>query len=233
MAIAHVISWARQAVAPGDPVNFSAVDTTGANFVAVVVGYFPDNAGANTTELVTITDNKSSSFQRAGSRTTISGSDCVEIWYAMNVTGGAGHTISVDFEGSTFASACAAAYSGLATTSALDQTTGATGSGTALNSGGVSTTTANQLFIGGGTHVNVGVGEDLFVAGTNFTIRAQYSSSTTSATSYLEDRIVSATGTYDASATSPGSGNWAARIATFKEPTGAAYTPRAMLLGVG
>jgi len=219
VAIAHVISWAVGTGKPGDPTTLTGVDTTGAQLIVVTIGYFPDNAGANTTEVSGVTDSKGNTYQIAGARTRITGGDASEIWYSSAGSVGASHTITVDFEGSTFNSVCAAAYGGFSAAPVLDQTTGATGNGTVLNSGSVTPTAADELLVGGGTHANNDI---LFTAGASYTVRAEYPTSSDNSTGYIEDRVVASIASYDASTTATAVGDWAARIATFKAGSGSA-----------
>lgn len=226
MAIALVVAWNAGTGQPGDPVAIdnggAGVDTTGAQLIAVTVG-------ANDS-VTAVTDNKGNSYSIAGAR-SVNG-DGSEIWYSVPTSVGAGHTISVNMASSAFTTACAAAYNGFSGTVSLDQAAGSTGTSTSLSSGNVTTTVADELLIGSGTHVNT---SGAFTAGASFTIRAQYSNSGDNATGYIEDRVVSATGTYSAGATVAGNSDWAARIATFKGSGGggAAAASTLMLMGVG
>lgn len=229
MAIARGGAWAAGTGKPGDPINLAGITTTGAQLVVVSIGYFPDNAGANTTEVSSVTDSKGNSYSIAGARTVSASGDSIELWYSIVGSAGASHTITVDLEGSTFISVCAAWYNGFTATPVLDQTTGNTGNGTAIDSGNVTIATADELLVGGGTHLHVENAATGFIAGTNFSIAAQYGNSADNATAYIEDRIVAATGTYSAPASvntgvGGGSGNWAARIATFKANAGGGVT---------
>ena len=79
------------------------------------------------------------------------------------------------------------------------------GTGTAANSGSVSTTAASELIFGAGTS-----GSSFTTAGTGFTSRMinLYGN-------IAEDKTVNATGSYNATATDS-SGVWVMQVATFK-----------------
>lgn len=236
MAIAFVASTGVSAhVEPADPCTTGAVNTTGAQLLIVTIGSYPDNGGAGLSEVVTVTDSKGNTWTRAGTVSTIAGSDQTQIWYSVPTSSkvGESHTFSGDFEASTYATVCAAAYNGFTGTPTLDQVTGATGSGTALDGGNLVTTVADSLIIGTGTHLDGGGSGSGFTAGTNFTIRGQYSNSSVTATNYLEDRVVAATGTYATPATATGSAGWAARGANFYDlVAGGAANPKGPIDGI-
>ena len=221
VAIAFVTGTAASAQGlTADPVTTAALTTTGVQLLVATVGFYPDNGGALASELVTITDSKGNTWQRAGTRTTISGADAVEIWYSVPTSVGTLHTFSADFEAATYATLCVAGYNGFTGTPTLDQVVGNTGSGNSLDGGNLVTTVAAELLVSGGTDLGVTGGG--FSAGTNFTLRTQGAlGSSSTATGYLEDRIVSSTGTYATPATSDGdSSSWAARGASFYDAVG-------------
>ncbi len=96
-------------------------------------------------------------------------------------------------------------YSGLDPSAPLDKAVGAAGTGTAANSGSVSTTAASELIFGAGTS-----GSKFTAAGSGFTSRMinLYGN-------IAEDKTVNATGSYSATATEA-SGVWVMQVATFK-----------------
>jgi len=73
-------------------VEFPSATTTG-NFVAV-----PINFGSIVRTVLSVEDNKGNVYQRAGTRLS-SAAATIETWYAYNVTGGAGHQITVTLDG--------------------------------------------------------------------------------------------------------------------------------------
>lgn len=129
------------------------------------------------------------------------------IFYAKNATGGTGK-VGVNFSlGAASLRWSIHEYSGLSTTAPLDQTAVNNGTGTAADSGNVTTTTANELLFGFCTVDNTAT----FTAGTSFTIRETVASKFGS-----EDQTVAATGTYSGSETLGTSGPWTMTFATFK-----------------
>ena len=91
-----------------------------------------------------------------------------------------------------------AEYSGISPTTPLDVTAAASGTGTAANSGAVTTTNANDLLVGASQVQNVTT-----AAGSGYTKRLITSPNG----DILEDRIVTAVGSYSATATIA-SGGW-------------------------
>jgi hypothetical protein len=96
-------------------------------------------------------------------------------------------------------------YSGIDAVNPLDQTVSAVGSSSTANSGNVTTTAANELVFGAGTTTGVFSG-----SGSGFTTRII----TTPDADIAEDRIVSATGSYGA--TAPQSGTSVMQVVTFR-----------------
>jgi hypothetical protein len=94
-------------------------------------------------------------------------------------------------------------YSGIATTAAFDATSNQSGTGTAMTSGGASTTAAHELILGFAEAGNASVG-------TGFTSRATLSGN------LVEDEVVNTTGTYAATGTTSGGATWTMIVATFK-----------------
>ena len=110
-------------------------------------------------------------------------------------------------------------YSGLDPVNPFDVGTSASGTGTSANSGTVSTTAANALVFGAG--ITTG---GFSTAGTNFTTRII----TRPDADIAQDRIVTATGAYNATAPLSGSAAWVMQVATFRAasaPTGDTTAP--------
>jgi hypothetical protein len=106
-------------------------------------------------------------------------------------------------------------YSGVATTSPLDQTASSTGSSDSPSSGSVTTTGANELLIAG----------VVIQASTSFSDWTNFFNEESDfkniggspKRSYAgADRIVTATGTYSTTATAGATASWRAQIAAFK-----------------
>jgi len=135
-------------------------------------------------------------------------------WYTASV-GTSVTAISVNYSGSNDSVAIVVEYSGVSPSSPLDQTnaTVATGSGTTATATAVTTTQANELLIGWFANF---IPSNFTASGSGWgnTVNVTLSSTVLAAT----DKIVSATGTYDATATL-GSGTWYANISTYKAST--------------
>ncbi len=135
------------------------------------------------------------------------------IWYAMNVAAGA-NTVTITWTDFMDHEIHIYEYSGVATAAALDVSASATnGAGsTALNSGNATTTNAADLLFGFG-------GQLTSAAGTIYTPGASYTVRTTTTHTAVEDRLVSATGAFNAALTSTSSNSWAMLLASFKRAT--------------
>jgi hypothetical protein len=99
-------------------------------------------------------------------------------------------------------------YSGLDTTSPLDVTAAATGNGTSASSGAATTTYANDLIFGADLTVTYTSG-----AGAGFTSRVI----TDPDSDIAEDKIVTATGSYAATAPIGLAGAWIMQMAAFRK----------------
>lgn len=151
-------------------------------------------------------------------------------FYFANSAAGA-DTVTVTFAGAvTYASLQCAEYSGVATSSPLDQftsnnqTTPGTGSN-AITSGNVTTTTNGQLIVGWTTAFTVGAGT--VSAGTGYTGRTNVFGDT-----IFEDQVQASAGVIAATfTTTSATSNYLTIITTYKAP--AASTPRrGTLVGV-
>jgi len=101
-------------------------------------------------------------------------------------------------------------YSGLATSSALDVAAAATGNSNSLNTGPITTSGPNELLFASGYGNSGGT----LSAGSNYVMQLY----TTHVGLHLglEDRTVSAAGTYNATFTDTGAWDWVAQIAAFR-----------------
>ena len=89
----------------------------------------------------------------------------------------------------------------------MDVTAGASGSGTAANSGAATTTSANELIFGANT-----VATTTKAAGSGFTSRII----TSPDGDIAEDKVVTTAGSNSATATLSSSGPWVMQMVTFK-----------------
>jgi hypothetical protein len=160
-----------------------------------------------TRSISSVTDTKGNHYAKINGTTNWNGTNyAAELWYAFNITGGAGAiTITATLSGAptTFSQIYMSEYSGIAAISPLDQNSVAIGSTAAVSSGSMTTTHANELIYG----VSIGASGTL-TTGAGFTNRS------TANGNIVEDMTVSATGSYKAAFTSAG-GNWIAQMATF------------------
>jgi chitodextrinase len=195
-------------------VTFSAAQTAG-DFNVVAVGWGSGGGGA----ISSITDSKGNSYTLAVGP-TLTGFGNASIYYAKNIaaaTAGS-NTVTVTFNGGVpFPDIRIAEYSGINTTSPLDVSAVATGTGTTADSGSATTTVANELLIGS-NWVTTGTPS----AGSGYSSR-QISGWDGD---ILEDRIVSVTGAYNATSPVSPSGSWIMQMAAFKGAgTGGDTTP--------
>jgi len=107
-------------------------------------------------------------------------------------------------------------YSGIDTSSPLDQTSSATGTSTSPSSGSVTTTQANELLIAG-MIIRTETSYSGWTNSFNEQFDFQFEVGQTYVRTYAgADRVVTATGTYSTTATTAASGAWRGQIATFK-----------------
>ena len=199
ISFVQVMAATPQTASASVAVTYTAAQTAG-NLNVVAVGW------NDTTSTVTgITDSRNNSYVLAIGPTTGTGLR-QSIYYAKNIAAGA-NTVTVTFsKAAAFVDIRALEYSGLDTANPLDQTAGAAGSGTTASSGAATTTAANELIFGAGMTLASFTG-----AGSGFISRIITSPDADNA----EDKTVSATGSY--SATAPNStSSWVMQMATFK-----------------
>jgi hypothetical protein len=165
----------------------------------VVIGW-----GDNTSTITSVTDSQNNTYSLAIGPTSTTGLSQA-IYYAKNVAGGS-NTVTVKFsKAAAYPDVRILDYSGADTVAPLDKAAGATGSGTAANSGSVTTTASNELIFGAGTT------ETIFTApGSGFVSRMVNIFG-----NIAEDRNVTASGSYNATATT-NSSRWIMQVVTFK-----------------
>lgn len=184
------------------PVPFTGAQTAG-NLNVVIVGY-----GGNAT-VASISDSRGNTYAQAVGPTSVIAPAHQYIYYAKNIVAAAAgaNTITINFSSTIdWPSIRIAEYSGMDTVSPLDVAGGATGTGTEMSSGAVTTTLANDLLVGGNFS-----GTYTASAGAGFTQRIY-----TFGGEILEDRIVSSTGSYAATGTLDSSIWWIMQVAAFK-----------------
>ena len=170
----------------------------------IVIGW--NNATSNITSVV---DSAGNIYQIAAP--VVRGSGISQaIYYANNIKASAAgaNTVTVTFNASTaFVDLRITEYSGLDKVNPLDVNQSASGTAATANSGAVTTTAANELLFAAGTTTGSFSG-----AGTGFTDRIIISPNADN----VEDRLVTALGTYSATAPLAGSAAWVMQMVTFK-----------------
>ena len=130
------------------------------------------------------------------------------IYYAPHIVGGS-NTVTVTFnQAAAFPDVRILEYRGVNT---VDATAGASGNGTAANSGAATTTIANELIFGANT-----VATQNAAPGTGFTSRII----TSPDGDLAEDKVVTATGSNSAAATLSSSGVWVMQMVTLAAVSG-------------
>jgi hypothetical protein len=186
-------------------VTYTGAQTAG-NTNILAIGW--NNATSNITA---VTDLAGNTYQLAVPTARGSGVSQA-IYYAKNINAAAAgaNTVTVTFNTATpYVDIRALEYSGLDPVNPFDVGTSASGTGASANSGTVTTTAANALVFGAGMTTS-----GFSTAGTNFTTRII----TTPDLDIAEDRIVTAAGPYNATASV--SGAWVMQVAACKAASG-------------
>ena len=180
---------------------FQSANVAG-NLIVVQVTW--DNTSA-----ATITDSRGNAYAAATSRTTWNTNWSAQTFYAKNIAAGT-NTVTATFSTAitSFGIVQIHEYAGIDKLNPLDGARATAGSGTAMNSGAIATTNANDLLFGAGASVgNMGA------------IGAGYTQRLNTAGNKTIDRNVTTVGSYTATATH-GGGAWVMRIVAFRaDPT--------------
>lgn len=196
-------------------VTFTNAVTNG-NLVIVAVSAYSDG----TASVSGVTDSQNNVYYKAASNpATASGHHYVSIWFAQNVNGGSGLSVTARAaDGKSYLTVAIHEYAGMALTGVLDQTQNGNGTGSSATSGLTSTTTQGGELVFG-AHLHEANGTVAATAGAGFTIRLAMTNG-----SYeplvTEDRLVQATGRYEASLKWAKPVSWQAVVATFKAKMG-------------
>lgn len=224
MSWAHVQSTSviTAATAATIGVAYGSNVTAASDLICTVTWYNP----AGTITCDSVVDSRSQTWTRLpNSKCTVAsigGSWSLESFYFLNTTAGANTVTATLSLTITDRGIAVSEYSGLATVSALDQSTSnpQVDPGTATDgvfSTNVTTTVTNELIYGASMLIGGGGGSP--VVGTGYTQRVN---NTTGANYYLlvEDKNLAAAGTANATFTSnSATEDTATMVATFKEPT--------------
>jgi glucose/arabinose dehydrogenase len=186
---------------------FNSANTAG-NLVVVYLVWSNTNA-------VTVSDSRGNAYAAALGRTTWGSGWSAQVFYARNVAGGA-NTVTATFATAiaSFATLYLHEYSSVDKLSPLDVSRVATGTASAMSSGAVATTNANDLLFGAGASRDT-----VTQAGSGYTTRASSFGNRTM------DQNVTSTGSYAATATQ-NSNAWVMQVVAFKgEPGGDGTAP--------
>ncbi|HEY4109632.1 T9SS type A sorting domain-containing protein [Puia sp.] len=154
-----------------------------------------------------LTDSKGNLYHQIGTETSWGGSYRSALYYAYNISADASKitvTANLDHKTQNLLEIYVSEYSNILSTSdPLDQVKTTFGSGTAINTGNVTTTSPNELLY------SIAIGESVHItAGAGFNVRS------TDQDNVVEDLTGVAAGLRSASFT--GGGNWIAQVASFK-----------------
>jgi hypothetical protein len=199
----------------GDPDSASTVSATyllaqtsgDLNIVAVAWG-------DATSHITSITDTVGNTYLLAVGPTN-NGVDTEALYYAKNIGAAApsANTVTVNFDAVTPSPDIRVAeYSGLDASAPLDKTASATGNGPTSTIGPVTTTVANEVIVASAYFNSAGTGG----AGTGYAQRIF----TDPDGDLVEDKVVTSTGSYSASATQGPSDYWLMSLASFKAASG-------------
>ena len=185
-------------------VTFTAAQGTG-DLNVVVVGW-----NDTTARVGSVTDAMGNAYQLAIGPTQIAGALSQSIYYAKNIAASAAgaNKVTVVFDRpASYADIRVVEYAGIDAVAPLDVAAGSSGTGTSSASGTAMTTNANDLLFGANTVKTRTAG-----AGAGYTSRVI----TTPDGDIAEDRVVTATGTYGATAPLAKPGSWVMQMVAFK-----------------
>jgi hypothetical protein len=185
-------------------VAYTQAQTAG-NLNVTVVGW-----NDSTAQISSVTDSKGNAYVLAVGPTAQSGTATLAIYYAKNIAGAAanGNTVTVTFNtGAAAPDVRIAEYSGIDSTAPVDVVAAAQGSGASSNSGSVNTGNANDLLVGANLVQSLST-----AAGPGYTARVI----TSPDGDILEDRIVSARGSYSATAVLDQTQLWIMQMVAFR-----------------
>jgi len=190
-----------QTLQPSVSVSFIGAQTAG-DLNVIAIGWTD-----STSQVVNVTDARGNTYTPALAPTVLPGSRSHVIYYAQNIVAATTNSVTVTFNTAvTYPDVRIAEYRGISTVSALDATSGASGTGTTSSSGSVTTTSASALIIAANVVQSITTN-----AGTDYTSRII----TAPNGNILEDRVVTTTGSYSATAPTLG-GGWVMQIVAFR-----------------
>src|SRR5467141_372859 len=202
-------------------VPFALAQTSG-NLNVVVVGW-----NDSTATVVSVNDTSGNIYFPALTPTVQSGTASLVIYYAKNIAAAVAgaNSVTVTFAlAANFSDIRIAEYSGLDPINPLDVAVGAQGSNATSSSGAVTTTNANDLLVGANVVQTITTGP-----GSGYTNRVI----TTPDGDILEDRLVTAIGSYTATAPVSPSGQWVMQMVAFRAAGGGAGTAASITATAG
>jgi len=205
MAIAYVNGVGNYQIASAKTIAAPAANHTAGNLLVVFVG-----TTSTTATVSSIADTAGNTYTYV---TRIVGdlTGTIECWYAKNIAGNVSNVVTVTFSASVYNRTITVdQYSGCDTSAPLDQYNTGSGNSNTPTTGNITTTVADEVLVAG---VYLGYPYTI-TAGTNYTLRTLTNTAPSRGAS--EDRIVSATGTYNATFSISSSFYWATIVASFK-----------------
>ncbi len=193
-------------------VTFNSAQTAG-HLNVVAVGW-----NDSTATVTRVADSKGNTYTRAVGPTIQSGVASQSIYYAKNIVAAAAGTNTVTVTFSTAASypdIRILEYSGVDPNNPVDVTAASSGSGTSSSSGSATTTNATDLIFGANLVQTLTTGP-----GSGFTNRLL----TVPDADIAEDKMVTTTGSYSATAPVSPSGLWIMQMVAFRTPATASFT---------
>jgi glucose/arabinose dehydrogenase/PKD repeat protein/fibronectin type 3 domain-containing protein len=195
--------------ATGKEINSGRVNSLAFNSANVAGNLIVVSLLWSNTSGVAMTDSRGNTYVAATVRTTWSGSWSAQTFYAKNIAGGA-NTVTATFAStiSSFGIVQIHEYSGLDKSNPLDGGAVAAGSGTAMSSGGFTTTASGDMVFGAGGSVG-----NMNSLGAGFTQRLNTFGNKTM------DKVAGGAGSYSATATNSG-GAWVMQAIALKSDQG-------------
>ena len=196
-------------------VTFTAAQASG-DLIVVVVGW-----NDSTAAVVSVADSSNNPYLRAVGPTSISGVESQSIYYAANIKAAAAgaNRVTVTFSGAAqFPDIRILEYRGADLTNPVDVAGAASGNSVSSDSGSVTTTSASDLIFGASVVQTTSTGP-----GSGFTTRLL----TQPDADIAEDRMVTARGSYSATAPVSPSGEWIMQMVAFRAASGDSTPPTA------
>jgi hypothetical protein len=194
-------------------VPYTAAQTAG-DLNVVIVGW--NDSVANVSS---VKDSSGNAYQLAIGPTVLSGGLSQSIYYAKNISAAkaGANAVTLTFgTAASFPDVRILEYSGIDTVSPVDVVAGTTGNNATSSSGSVTTTNAADLLVGGNIVQSLTTG-----AGSGFTRRLL----TNPDGDIAEDQIVSATGSYSASAPLNAAAGWVMQMVAFRSASSGSTPP--------